>query len=143
MNYLHGRWQRLGKINNDDMLYTLSLFALEPQRWIDRYEWRYLTDLELCATGTYWKSMGDAMQISYTRLPSYKEGWIDGFQWLEELREWGTQYELKHMVPALSNKQLADAQFESLLPDMTPRNRIICKRIASVLLGQRLRKAMM
>jgi hypothetical protein len=72
MNHLHSRYQKAGKISNDDMLYTLSLFAPEPICWINRFEWRCLTDLERCASGTYWKSMGDAMKISYNVLPSQK-----------------------------------------------------------------------
>jgi hypothetical protein len=49
MNYLHGRYQKAGKISNDDMLYTLSLFVLEVERWVGLYEWRSLTPLEICA----------------------------------------------------------------------------------------------
>ena len=49
MNYLHGMYQKAGKITNDDMLYTLSLFILEPERWIRMYEWRSLTPMEICA----------------------------------------------------------------------------------------------
>ena len=143
MNYLHSRWQRAGKIKEDDMLYTLSLFALEPSRWVNRYEWRKFTDLELCACGVFWKSAGDAMQISYAKLPSAKEGWRDGLHWLEELECWGTQYEEAHMVPSDTNQKLSDAYFTSILPDLTPSTRNACKSFASVLLGQRLRKAFM
>lgn len=50
MNYLHSRYQKAGKISNDDMLYTLSLFVLEVERWVGLYEWRSLTPLEICAT---------------------------------------------------------------------------------------------
>jgi hypothetical protein len=49
MNYLHGRYQKAGKISNDDLLYTLSLFVLEVERWVGLYEWRSLTSLEVCA----------------------------------------------------------------------------------------------
>jgi hypothetical protein len=49
INYIHGIYQKDGLISNDDMLYTLSLFAVEPRNWIARYEWRDLTDMELCA----------------------------------------------------------------------------------------------
>jgi hypothetical protein len=52
MNYLHSRYIKAGKIRNDDMLYTLSVFALEPARWINRYEWRKMSHLEMCASGT-------------------------------------------------------------------------------------------
>lgn len=49
MNYLHDRYQRAKKISNDDMLYTLSLFVLEVEKWIGLYEWRSLTPMEICA----------------------------------------------------------------------------------------------
>ena len=58
MNYLHGRYIKAGKISNDDMLYTLSLFVLEPIRWTAKYEWRCVTDLERCAMGMCWKDLG-------------------------------------------------------------------------------------
>ena len=51
INCVHDKYQKAGKISNDDLLYTLSLFALEPVRWINRYEWRTLTDTERCAIG--------------------------------------------------------------------------------------------
>ena len=38
-----------GFISNDDFLYTLGLFALEPIRWVERYEWRSLSLMEKCA----------------------------------------------------------------------------------------------
>ena len=46
MNFLHSHYA----ISNDDMLYTLSVFVVTPQRWIEKYEWRPLTDLELAVT---------------------------------------------------------------------------------------------
>lgn len=49
MNYLHSRYQKAKKISNDDMLYTLSLFVLEVERWIRLYEWRALTPMEIAA----------------------------------------------------------------------------------------------
>jgi hypothetical protein len=49
MNYLHGTYQKAGKISNDDMLYTLSLFILEVEKWVRMYDWRTLTPLEMCA----------------------------------------------------------------------------------------------
>ena len=41
--------QKAGKISNDDMLYTLSLFVLETNRWVRTYEWRAMTPMEVCA----------------------------------------------------------------------------------------------
>ncbi|KAK0710208.1 hypothetical protein B0T26DRAFT_755306 [Lasiosphaeria miniovina] len=87
--FLHARYQREGKISDSDMLYTLSLFVLEPMRWVDQYEWRCLTDLERCAMATSWKALGEDLDISYDGLPSsQKEGrWTDALHWLRELDE--------------------------------------------------------
>ncbi len=52
INYLHSPYRASGNITDPDMLYTLSLFALEPSRWVTRYEWRDLTSVERCALGT-------------------------------------------------------------------------------------------
>ena len=139
MNYLHSRY----KIANDDMLYTLSVFALEPVRWVNTYEWRRFTDLELCATGTFWKAMGDKMQINYKALPSHASGWQDGLQWLTEIREWSEAYEQQNMVPKKSNHKLASAHLEVILIDLPSIVRNAGSQIASTVLGERLRAAMM
>ena len=143
MNFLHSRYQKSGKITNNDMLYALSIFALEPVRWINKYEWRSMTDVELCACGTYWKSMGDAMEISYTNLPSSAKGWQDGLHWLTEIEEWSDKYEKAHMVPATTNRLLADSQFENLLPKVPQQYREHCLKMVIVLLGDRLRQSIL
>lgn len=38
INFLHSGYRQNGKITDEDMLYTLSLFALEPSRWVKRYD---------------------------------------------------------------------------------------------------------
>lgn len=143
MNYLHDRYRKSGKILDSDMLYTLSLFALEPPRWVERYEWRSLTEVELCACGTFWKAMGDAMMISFMELPSSKVGWTDGLHWLEEIKEWSLKYEEVNMVPALTNRQLANSHLDVLFMNMPSSISIIGKKTVGVLLGGRLRRAMM
>ena len=125
------------------MLYTLSLLALEPARWIGKYEWRKLTQLELCAYGTYWKSIGDLMGISYSNLPSSISGWKDGLQWLDEVEAWSLRYEEAYMVPAITNKQLADSQFKIICINVPAILLGPCKKLISVMLGERLRKALM
>jgi hypothetical protein len=42
MNWIHDQY----KISNDDKLYTLSVFVTSPARWLQKYDWRPLTDLE-------------------------------------------------------------------------------------------------
>ncbi len=86
--------------------------------------------------------MGDAMEISYANLPSSAKGWQDGLHWLEEVKEWSDQYEEMHMVPADTNKQLADSQIDYLLPKWHARYRDPCIRMIVVLLGDRLRRSM-
>ncbi|KAF3903561.1 hypothetical protein AA313_de0202344 [Arthrobotrys entomopaga] len=143
MNYLHSRYIKAGKISNNDMLYTLSLFALEPARWTDQWEWRKLTEMEKCAVGVFWKNLGDAMEIKYDVLPSFTSGWLDGLDWLKELQEWSLRYEEDNMIPAESNKILAEGTMGIIMFN-TPRFlRSFLKSAVSVLIGERLARAMM
>ena len=142
MNYLHGRYRKSGKIRGSDMLYTLSVFALEPRRWINKYEWRSMSEVEVCACGTYWKAMGDAMEISYEALPSSQEGWLDGLHWLKELEEWSLAYEEAQMVPAESNHRLAEAHLNLLFVGLPPQLLQIGKNVVSFVLEPRLRTAL-
>jgi len=142
MNFLHDRYRKAGKIKDDDMLYTLSLFALEPVRWTRKLEWRDLTDIELCAMGVYWKSMGDQMQIPYDLLPSHKHGWQDGLEFLEELEEWSTSYEVEKMVPADSNNKLAISTINVALTNVPRVFHSLGHHFVSALLEPRLRIAM-
>jgi hypothetical protein len=143
MNYLHARYQKSGQIRNSDMPYTLSLFALEPVRWVQVYEWRDLTDVELCACGTFWKAMGDAMMISFEDLPSSKTGWTDGLHWLEEVRTWSGMYEAQNMIPAITNQKLAESHLDVLFLNAPKWLNEFGKRVVSTLVGERLRQAMM
>ncbi|KAF3047896.1 hypothetical protein E8E11_009537 [Didymella keratinophila] len=99
MNYLHGRYQKANRISNDDMLYTLSLFILEVDRWVGLYEWRQLTPMEICAFGTHWKVVGDAMGIDYKDLRHGPNSFKDGLEFFEDVREWADNYEKEKMVP--------------------------------------------
>jgi hypothetical protein len=71
MNYLHGRYQKAGKISNDDMLYTLSLFILEAERWTRLYDYRTLTPMEMCAMCVYQASFCDRGELKLTRQQWY------------------------------------------------------------------------
>jgi ER-bound oxygenase mpaB/B'/Rubber oxygenase, catalytic domain len=143
LNYLHGVYRASGQILDDDMLYTLALFAIEPIRWIERYDWRKLTDLEKCAVGTFMKSMGDAMLIDYGNLPSAKHGFKDGIQWLEEIWQWIEEYEIKHMVPNKDNHQTANETTALLLFNLPDALKPIGRSAVSALMDDRLRDAMM
>ncbi|KAM5479319.1 hypothetical protein McanCB56680_005641 [Microsporum canis] len=143
LNFLHSHYQKAGKISNDDMLYTLAVLALEPKRWIEQYEWRKLNEMELCAFGTFWKSAGDAMGISYECLPSYKSGFTDGLHWLDELAIWVEAFESQHMVPDTNCNLVADHTTDLLNYTLPKPLHNAGKKCITVLLDERLRKAMM
>lgn len=144
MNFIHGYYQKAGKISNDDMLYTLSLFASEPASWISRYEWRELNDMELCAIGTFWKSIGDAMAIDYNgRLPSAPNRWRDGLHWLSEVRQWAEEYERPHMLPNADSRKTAEFTVALLLWHVPQRLKEVGIKAVTVLMDDRLRESML
>ncbi|KAF2220559.1 hypothetical protein BDZ85DRAFT_275619 [Elsinoe ampelina] len=159
MNYLHSRWQKAGKISNEDMLYTLSLFALEPARWVSRYEWRPLSDVEQNARGIYWRWVGEGMGIDMspllhhstpnklpdaTPLPQNKPpSWPHGLAWMRSLETWSLSYEESHMLPAPSNRSVATGTVGILLTNVPPSLHSAADQAIRVLMEPRLRRSMM
>ncbi|KAJ5832670.1 hypothetical protein N7474_000981 [Penicillium riverlandense] len=141
--FLHSGYRASGKILESDMLYTLALFALQPIRFIAMFEWRELSDLERCAIGTFWKSVGDGLGISYDVLPSGKTGFQDGIQWLEELGVWSDAYEAKAMVPDPKNRETADQTTAVLLYMLPKPLHPVGLQFVSFMMDDRLRKAML
>lgn len=111
-------------------------------QWINKYEWRTLTDMEICGISTLWKSVGDAMDIQYAGYLS-KSQWKDGLEFYQDISAWAEKYEQQYMVPALANKKLA----EELLPLLlfyVPKSALgAANNIIGYLMGERLCKAMM
>ncbi|KAH5077135.1 hypothetical protein HBI73_177100 [Parastagonospora nodorum] len=143
MNYLHGRYQKAGKISNDDMLFTLSLFVTEVERWARLYEWRQLSLMEICATGTYWKCIGDAMGIDFSSLRHGPDSFRDGLEFFEDIKQWAEDYEIQYMVPNKWNHQLAEETSAILLTDVPKPMKPMAKNFVKVLMDDRLRKSMM
>ncbi|KAH7385760.1 hypothetical protein BKA66DRAFT_511571 [Pyrenochaeta sp. MPI-SDFR-AT-0127] len=143
MNYLHSRYQKAGKISNDDMLYTLSLFVLEVERWVGLYEWRQLTPMEICALGTHWKAVGDAMGIDYTHLRNGPSNFKDGLEFFEDVKEWANDYEQRCMVPNKYNHQLAEETTRILLANVPGPFKRFGKTIVTTLMDESLRCAML
>ena len=146
MNYIHAPYQASGKINHDDLLYTLSVFMTEPVRWVERYEWRPTTPMEMCAIGTFWKGIADDMDIDYeSRLDGGKSGngWKDGIDFWLDVAKWARLYEENCMVPAVSNQRIGD-ETANLLLNMVPfKMRTFAKKTITVLMEPRLRRSMM
>jgi hypothetical protein len=59
INRAHGPY----RIANEDMLYVLSTFVLDPVRWIDRYGWRRLLAQEREAAYCFYREVGRRMNI--------------------------------------------------------------------------------
>jgi hypothetical protein len=114
MNYIHSRYQKAGKISNDDLLNTLSVLITKPISWVKKYEWRVMSEMEVGALGAFWKSISDAMGIFYAERLSRSE-WRHGLEFYEDIKIWAEEYEKKYMVPAMSNKTVAEELVSLLL----------------------------
>lgn len=143
INYLHNRYRRAGKISDDDMLYTLSLFALEPSRWSRRMDWRGFSDVELCAEGVVWRDIGETLEIPYGALVPYlKGGGEDGVAWLTALEEWSMRYEAENAIPDETNRKVAVGTIDILLFDVPVVARGFFSGVISAVLDARTRTAM-
>lgn len=140
MNYLHSAYKKAGKISNADFLYTLSVCVTEPIRFIGLYEWRKLNDMEINAIGTFWKSIGDAMEIDYAGYLS-RDSWKDGIEFAEDITAWAKKYEIETMKPAASNRALAGPLMEMLVYHMPGFVQPFATQVATALMGERLREA--
>jgi hypothetical protein len=142
--FLHAGYRKDGKISNDDMLYTLSLFVLEPIRWVAQYEWRSLTPLERCAMATCWKVLGEDLDIPYDCLPSSQKegGWTDALHWLRELDEWSREYARQNVRWHESNVILASATTEMVMFKLPKIAKPAGRYIVSMILGPELCNAM-
>lgn len=140
MNILHDKYKKAGKISNADFLYTLSVCVTEPIKFINAYEWRQLNELEVNAIGTFWKSIGDAMDIQYEGYLS-KNSWRDGIEWVEDIAAWAKSYELEAMKPALTNKEPAKALVDMLIWHVPNFAKGFAFECLTVLMGDRVRDA--
>ena len=91
MNFIHSHF----KISDDDYLYVLSTFVFEPERWINKYGYRKLTENELHAGFKVWQELGALMHIK--NIPATKT----------ELEEFNIAYERKNFIPHASNHAIA------------------------------------
>ncbi|KAK3392572.1 hypothetical protein B0T20DRAFT_456035 [Sordaria brevicollis] len=147
MNWLHQRWQRAGRIREGDMLYTLSMFALEPGRWIGRWEWRGVSELERNAVGVVWREVGGLMGIGYEDLERFgeKKGKGEeesGLEWMDKMEKWSEWYEDQEMKYAESNELVAKHTVDLLLLTLPKFLRGVGRGFIGVLMGGKLRRAM-
>lgn len=99
LNYIHSHY----KISNDDYLYTLSMFVVEPHFFVQKYDWRGFTKVEQDALYYLWKEVGEGMGIQ--NMPTS----------FDAMAEWSLEYERKNMRHAKSNVKVVTPTVEMLL----------------------------
>ncbi|KAG0270244.1 hypothetical protein BGZ95_001766 [Linnemannia exigua] len=125
LNFIHGHYP----IRQEDYLYTLALFVLEPVSWLGRFEWRGITELEKNALLGVWRHTGTNMKIE--NIPGT----------FDELAQWAENYERENMVYAHSNVAIASATTRHLLSRAPKALHPLGRHIVSTLLTNRLRTA--
>jgi len=128
LNAIHNMYSN--RISNDDMLYVLSVFVLEPKKWIDRFEWRTMTEQEHQSTFAHWKGIGGRMGIK--DIPNT----------LLQFEAWSEAYEEKHMKYAPSNALVGNATIALFLSIGPAFMHGFGKQAAYCLMDARLRAAM-
>ncbi|GLJ45938.1 hypothetical protein SUGI_0967230 [Cryptomeria japonica] len=126
LNFIHGQYN----ISNDDFLYTLSLFILEPIRFSNKYGFKKWTEGEKQAQFIVWRDIGVRMGIN--NIPES----------LEEMDRFSRQYETSNMVYSKSNKVIGDATLDLLLSKVPALLRPLAKRAAFCLCDNKLLDAM-
>jgi hypothetical protein len=94
-------------------------------------------------SGVFWKSIGDAMKISYDDLPSARTGWKDGIHWLQEVDAWAEAYEKINMVPDLMNHKTANETTALFLYGLPTFMHNVGKQFITATMDDRLREAIM
>ena len=105
MNAMHGRF----RIANEDMLYVLSTFLLEPIRWLKRFGWRPMTLHEQQACLNYYRELGQRM------------GTQDIPTDLQSFEAFNREYESTRFCFAEANRLVGSATVDLLLSFYLPR----------------------
>ncbi|KAI0595587.1 hypothetical protein F4775DRAFT_595195 [Biscogniauxia sp. FL1348] len=145
MNYLHRGHRAAGRISDADLLYTLSVFVLEPARWARLYDWRPLSDVERCAYAVFWKEVGDAMGIRYAAAMGPARGgpWPDGLAFARDLAAWAKDYEVAAMRPSPVCHRPAVALIPMITYWLPWFAQPFATEVVCALLGDRVREAFM
>ncbi|KAB5558279.1 hypothetical protein GE09DRAFT_107285 [Coniochaeta sp. 2T2.1] len=140
INALHVPYRKTGVTSDENMLYTLSLFALEPGRWVEKWECRALSEVERCALGVFWRDMGHKLGV---KMDEIGEGWeeTDGLMWMEMLERWSKGYEERYMRPAETNERVARATVGVALVNVPRWMKRLATQVVGVLLEEKLRVA--
>ncbi len=105
MNSMHRRFD----ISNADFLYVLSTFIFEPIRWIEKYAYRPMTEIEKQGIFKNYLELGRRMNLK------------DVPQTLQEFEEYNIRYEREHFRFAPSNREIADKTIDLMLGFYVPK----------------------
>ncbi|RBA09581.1 hypothetical protein FPRO05_06718 [Fusarium proliferatum] len=139
-NFLHAPYIKSGKIKQEDLLYVLYASFAEPVRFLNIYEYRKLTDMEVASLSTLWKYVADMMDIDY-RTVLGKNEWADGLEFFEDMTRFGGDYEDKYLRPTPEIQKLGHVLMEMLLDSYPKIASPLGYPAACVLMGPRLRRA--
>lgn len=142
VNYIHSLYRPSGKMTDDDLLYTLGLFALEPLRFVERWEWRAPTRDERYALATLWRALGQDLKIPFDRLPSSGSGFRDALHWLAELEVWGLDYEARNRARSDDSVRLAEMQLDAWVSGVPACFKGVARGFVAALIEPGLRRAM-
>lgn len=92
LNFIHSHYQ----ISNDDYLYTLALFMVEPVRWCETFGYRRLSDSEKQALYLEFRDLGEAMNIQQIPPDFYA------------VKRWYEHYRRKHMAFDPANRAVTE-----------------------------------
>ncbi len=125
MNQMHGAYA----ISNDDMRYVQSTFVVIPIRWMDRFGWRPMSEIERRASANYYRELGRHMNIK------------DSPASHQEFAAYLDAYEREHFAYSPGGRGVSDATL-SLLIGFYPRPlRPLLRRFTLALLDPPLRDA--
>ena len=117
---VHTDYRKMGKIKEEDMLFTLAAMMTQPVYLIEAWEWRSLIDIELCAIGTLYRAIAEALDIDHAHFLQSPErasdlepnGYYNGLEFFYALKQWQRAYELGAMVFTPDNKTLTKTSMD-------------------------------
>ena len=127
LNYLHGLYP---SISNEDYLYVLAVFIVEPIRWVALYGYRPAHEKEKVSSFLVWRNIGIKMGIK--SIPNN----------FEEMAAYLDNYEAAYMRYHATNVVLADASRQLFLSVVPSVFHPIGKRLIESLCSKRLRKSL-
>jgi len=105
INEMHGRY----RISNQDMLYVLSTFVVEPVHWLERFGRRAMTQIEIAACVHYYRALGQKMGI------------MDIPEHYLEFETYHRDYEASNFRYASSNAEIGSLTRDMLLSMYVPK----------------------